>query len=95
MNTLVNMCGTFACQYTYNVQLDDFRFATYANIALRHFRPPGRHLLLNTHDTNMEFLQLNGPLLDIFLFLSKTKIFHSHPWICLNVYVLVNTVWFV
>ena len=46
---------------------------------LRHFRPPSRHLLLNTHDTNMEFLQLNGPLLDIFLFFSKTKIFHSHP----------------
>ena len=45
----------------------------------RHFRPPSRHLLLNTHDTNMEFLQLNGPLLDIFLFFSKTKIFHSHP----------------
>ena len=38
---------------------------------LRHFRPPSRHLLLNTHDTNMEFL--------IFLFFSKTKIFHSHP----------------
>ena len=54
---------------------------------LRHFRPPSRHLLLNTHDTNMEFLQLNGPLLDIFLFFSKTKIFHSHPcmytcWCC-------------
>ena len=48
---------------------------------LRHFRPPSRHLLLNTHDTNMEFLQLNGPLLDIFLFFSKTKIFHSHPWL--------------
>ena len=47
---------------------------------LRHFRPPSRHLLLNTHDTNMEFLQLNGPLLDTFLFFSKTKIFHSHPW---------------
>ena len=47
---------------------------------LRHFRPPSRHLLLNTHDTNMEFLQLNGPLLDIFVFFSKTKIFHSHPW---------------
>ena len=46
---------------------------------LRHFRPPSRHLLLNMHDTNMEFLQLNGPLLDIFLFFSKTKIFHSHP----------------
>ena len=46
---------------------------------LRHFWPPSRHLLLNTHDTNMEFLQLNGPLLDIFLFFSKTKIFHSHP----------------
>ena len=27
----------------------------------------------------MEFLQLSGPLLDIFLFFSKTKIFHSHP----------------
>ena len=48
---------------------------------LRHFRPPSRHLLLNTHDTNMEFLQLSGPLLDIFLFFSKTKIFHSHPCI--------------
>ena len=24
---------------------------------LQHFRPPSRHLLLNTHDTNMEFLQ--------------------------------------
>ena len=47
---------------------------------LRHVRPPSRHLLLNTHDTNMEFLQLSGPLLDIFLFFSKTKIFHSHPW---------------
>ena len=46
---------------------------------LRHFRPPSRHLLLNTHDTNMEFLQLSGPLLDIFLFFSKTKIFYSHP----------------
>ena len=46
---------------------------------LWHFRPPSRHLLLNTHDTNMEFLQLNGSLLDIFLFFSKTKIFHSHP----------------
>ena len=46
---------------------------------LRHFRPPSRHLLLNTHDTNMEFLQLNGPLLDVFLFFSKTKIVHSHP----------------
>ena len=46
---------------------------------LWHFRPPSRHLLLNTHDTNMEFLQLSGPLLDIFLFFSKTKIFHSHP----------------
>ena len=46
---------------------------------LRHFRLPSRHLLLNMHDTNMEFLQLNGPLLDIFLFFSKTKIFHSHP----------------
>ena len=22
-----------------------------------------------------------GPLLDIFLFFSKTKIFHSHPWV--------------
>ena len=51
---------------------------------LRHFRPPSRHLLLNTHDTNMEFLQLNGPLLDIFLFFSKTKIFHSHP--CLKLH---------
>ena len=66
---------------------------------LRHFRLPSRHLLLNTHDTNMEFLQLSrhlllnthdtnmeflqlgGPLLDIFLFFSKTKIFHSHPCI--------------
>ena len=48
---------------------------------LRHFRPPSQHLLLNTHDTNMEFLQLNGPLLDIFLFFSKSKIFHSHPCI--------------
>ena len=48
---------------------------------LRHFRPPSRHLLLNTHDTKMEFLQLSGPLLDIFLFFSKTKIFHSHPCI--------------
>ena len=46
---------------------------------LRRFRPPSRHLLLHTHDTNMEFLQLSGPLLDIFLFFSKTKIFHSHP----------------
>ena len=46
---------------------------------LRHFRPPSRHLLLHTHDTNMEFLQFSGPLLDIFLFFSKTKIFHSHP----------------
>ena len=46
---------------------------------LRHFRLPSRHLLLNTHDTNMEFLQLSGPLLNIFLFFSKTKIFHSHP----------------
>ena len=46
---------------------------------LWHFRPPSRHLLLNTHDTNMEFRQLNGPPLDIFLFFSKTKIFHSHP----------------
>ena len=46
---------------------------------LRHFQPPSRHLLLNTHDTNMEFLQLSGPLLDIFLFFSKTKMFHSHP----------------
>ena len=46
---------------------------------LWHFRPPSRHLLLNTHDTNVEFLQLSGPLLDIFLFFSKTKIFHSHP----------------
>ena len=45
----------------------------------RHFQPPSRHLLLNTHDTNMEFLQLSGPLLDIFLFFSKTNIFHSHP----------------
>ena len=65
------------------MQLDDFRFATYANIAfriLRHFRPPTRHLL-HTHDTNMEFLQLSGPLLDIFLFFSKTKIFRSHPCI--------------
>ena len=26
---------------------------------LRHFRPPSRHLLLHTHDTNMEFLQLS------------------------------------
>ena len=48
---------------------------------LRHFCPPSRHLLLHTHDTNMEFLQLSGPLLDIFLFFSKTKIFHSHPCI--------------
>ena len=24
----------------------------------------------------------SGPLLDIFLFFSKTKIFHSHPWVC-------------
>ena len=54
---------------------------------LRHFRPPSRHLLLNTHDTNMEFLQLNGPLLDIFLFFSKTKIFHSHPCKCVYIYV--------
>ena len=46
---------------------------------LRHFQPPSRHLLLNTHDTNMEFLQLSGPLLDSFLFFSKTKIYHSHP----------------
>ena len=49
---------------------------------LRHSRPPSRHLLLYTHDTNMEFLQLSGPLLDIFLFFSKTKIFHSHPCMC-------------
>ena len=49
---------------------------------LRHFRPPSRHLLLHTHDTNMEFLQLSGPLPDIFLFFSKAKIFHSHPWVC-------------
>ena len=49
---------------------------------LGHFWPPSRHLLLNTHDTNMEFFQLNGPLLDIFLFFSKTKIFRSHPCIC-------------
>ena len=107
---------------------------------LRHFRPPSRHLLLHTHDTNMEFLHFTssscltkliqfcettrareidaelkknkwrnewldgglsptgplpralpldptrawvapGLLLDIFLFFSKTKIFHSHPWI--------------
>ena len=26
------------------------------------------------------FSLINGPLLDIFLFFSKTKIFHSHPW---------------
>ena len=30
----------------------------------------------------MEFLQLSGPLLDVFLFFSKTKIFHSHPCVC-------------
>ena len=58
---------------------------------LRHFRPPSRHLLLNTHDTNMEFLQLSGPLLDIFLFFSKTKIFHSHPCYCEFVFLLCNT----
>ena len=48
---------------------------------LRHFRPPSRHLLLHTHDTNMEFLQLSGPLINgfFFWFFSKTKIFHSHP----------------
>ena len=42
-------------QHVYNVQLDDFRFATYANIAFRHFtalRPPSCHLPLHTHDTN-------------------------------------------
>ena len=52
---------------------------------LRHFRPPSRHLLSHTHDTNMEFLQISGPLLDIFLFFSKTKIFHSHPCVCVCV----------
>ena len=26
-----------------------------------------------------------GPLLDIFLFFSKTKIFHSHPWYCYKI----------
>ena len=52
------------------------------SVILRHFRLPSRHLLLHTHDTNMEFLQLSGPLLDIFLFFSKTKIFHSHPCAC-------------
>ena len=45
---------------------------------LRYFRPPSRHLLLHTHDTNMEFLQLSPPA-RYFLFFSKTKIFHSHP----------------
>ena len=44
-----------------------------------------RHLLLNTHDTNMEFLQLSGPCSIFFLFFSKTKIFHSHPWNTLGV----------
>ena len=31
-------------QHVYNVQLDDFRFATYANIAVRHFTalPPAK-----------------------------------------------------
>ena len=57
---------------------------------LRHFRPPSRHLLLNTHDRNMEFLQLSGPLLDIFLFFSETKIFHSHPCVCVCVCVCVR-----
>ena len=47
---------------------------------LRHFRPPSRHLLLNTHDTNMEFLQLNGPLLDIFLFFTPTYVKGSDDW---------------
>ena len=51
---------------------------------LRHFRPPSHHLLLHTHDTNMEFLQLSGPLLDIFfLFFSKTKFFTpTHVFQC-------------
>ena len=69
MHTMCNST-TFALRHT-QISLSSI---------LRHFRPPSRHLLLNTHDTNMEFLQLNGPMLDIFLFFSKTKIFHSHPW---------------
>ena len=41
-----------------------------------------------------------GPLLDIFLFFSKTKIFHSHPWVYMilwfdySVMVVVNVVMF-
>ena len=36
---------------------------------LRHFRPPSRHLLLHTHDTNMEFLQQSLE------FVAETRIF--------------------
>ena len=68
IHTMCNL-ATFALRHT-QISLSGI---------LRHFRPPSRHLLLNTHDTNMEFLQLSGPLHDIFLFFSKTKIFHSHP----------------
>ena len=43
-------------QHVCNARLDDFRFATYANIAFQYFtalRPPSRHLSLHTHDTNI------------------------------------------
>ena len=73
------------------MRLNYFRFATYANITFRHFtalptaKPPSSFAHAWYKQWNMEFLQLSGPLLDIFLFFSKTKIFHSHPCICKNV----------
>ena len=118
----------------YNMWLDDFRFATYANIAFRHFtalpptKPPSSFgtCMIQTwssftqlsettraREIDAELKKSNwrnewldgglspigplpqgfapgphqglgsqppGRLLDIFLFFSKTKIFHSHPW---------------
>ena len=76
-------------QHVYNVQLDDFRFATYANIAFRHFTalPPAKPPSSFAHAWYK-----HGPLLDIFLFFSKTKIFHSHPCICFSATFLVEIV---
>ena len=61
-------------QHVYNVQLDDFRFATYANIAFRHFTA-SRHLLLHRHDTNWSSFSLVDPCSIFFCFSVKPKFF--------------------
>ena len=64
------------------MQLDDFRFATYANIAFRRFtalstaKPPSsfEHAWYKHGVPSAEWTPAR-----YFLFFSKTKIFHSHP----------------